>query len=146
MTTHATSYPYLTSLNTGALEEQYAAFKNALIKHAPQLSPVRAGELAAAYLFDLLADEWGYLFREVQEAREESDETRLYERLIDKSFAEPLVDLSGTRTLFADRDYIEYVSTKLGITFYDALLRIAASGKTAEEWLQELAKGEVKHD
>lgn len=124
MTTQAQPYTLLNALNNGTLAARYAQERDALIELVPKLSPVRAGTLVAAYLAELMFGEWGVLEYAVHKASEESDETRLYDALEDRSFTLDLVDMSGSRTILADVDIINQESAR-GFLLSDALLHIA---------------------
>lgn len=105
-------YPILTAYFSGTLQECYEQEKQRLIDADSKLSPVRAGELAAATLAVMAGKEQIELDKDVRYTDIMHIPTLhigLYNWLVDQpNIKAVLIDLSGTRTLLSDMgDYHE---------------------------------------
>ena len=104
-------YPLLTEWFYGRLKGVWLDVKD-VIEDDPKLSPVRAGELAAAKLAVQLSQEYVRLEQDVKQRVREHFSTEysdayieFYDRLQDDdlpSYRQILQDISGTRTMLLD--------------------------------------------
>lgn len=110
-------YPLLTAWYYGRLQAEWCKTQRALIESDLKLSPIRAGELAAARLAVWISQEYAMFAAEVnRRVRAVSNPdysdvyTDFYDALQDESlptYRGVLQDVSGTRTMLLDeQDYL----------------------------------------
>lgn len=110
-------------LHPGNLEETWRYLKEELTNHDPKLSPIRAGELAAARLREQISNRLADIDGRARTGSITAEEERFYDSIYMDgwSYSRSLERLSGSRTLSLDADY-PYVQRPLDATPLENIL------------------------